>query len=172
MSTFKCEQPFSWDRWFEQLQQCDIHFFRWPMVVRYMMCSWASSFCIRLYRSMIDVDARSCLLHVVMIPCLIWCKIFLCDVLSVITLYVMLWDPLLYVVGILLMLKCMCFSLTSLLCHVGGMRTMLVLCHTDRSLLIESSSCGTSLRATPAWGHSSLYDRDIISMYIMFIDNT
>jgi len=91
------------------------------------------------------IDAGSCLLHVVMIPCFMLCGIFLCDVISVITLYVMLWDPLLYVVGILLLSSCMCFSLTSLLCHVGGMRTMLVLCHTDKSLLIESSSCGTSL---------------------------
>lgn len=39
-------------------------------------------------------------------------------------------------------------------------------------VLIEISSCGTSLRGTPVWGHFSLYDRDIISVYITIIDNT
>ena len=47
----------------------------------------------------------------------------LCYVLVVITIHVMLWDSLLYAVGILLLSSCM-FFLTSLLCDVGGMFIM------------------------------------------------
>jgi len=68
-----------------------------------------------------------------------WCKILfitccrdslldlmqniLCDVLAVITHHVMFWNPLLYVVGILLLSPCI-FFLTSLSCHVGGILIM------------------------------------------------
>ena len=44
-----------------------------------------------------------------------------------------------------------------------GCSSCMFLYHTDRSLLIESSSCVTSLIATPAWGNFSLYDRNIVS---------
>ena len=54
---------------------------------------------------------------------------------------------------------------------LAGWSPCMFLCHIDRSL-IENSGCGISLRATPAWGNYSLYDRDIISVYITIIDNT
>jgi len=101
-----------------------------------------------------------------------WCKILfitcchdslldlmqniLCDVLVVITLYVMLWYPLLYVVGILLLSSYMCFDLHPFCAMLAGCSPCMFLYHTDRNLLIENSGYGISLRATPAWGHFSL----------------
>jgi len=60
--------------------------------------------------------------------------------------------------------RCACVLLWHPFCALlVGCTPCMFLYHTDRSLLIESSSCRTFLRATPTWGPSSLYDRDIIS---------
>jgi len=70
------------------------------------------------------------------------------DVLAVITLHVMFWDPLLYVVGIHLFLSFMCFVLTSLCIMLARFSPCMFFYHTDRSLLVENSCSGISLRAS------------------------
>ena len=46
------------------------------------------------------------------------------------------------------------------------------LCHTDRSILTESSCSGTSLGATPAWGHFPCLIETSPLMYFITIDDT
>ena len=116
---------------------------------------------ITLHRSLIVVDVGSCLLHVVMIPCFMLCGIFLYDVRAVITLYVMIWDPLLYVAGILLFSSYMFCSGNPFDAMLTGCSSCMFLYHTDRSLLIKDSSFAITLRATPMWGNFSLYDHNI-----------
>lgn len=131
MSFFMCEQSSSCDRW------CEIDASTSFSTLTPFSSDgpwWWGILCVHVLLictlcctdPWLMIDVGSCLFHVVMIPCFMLCEIFLCDVIFVITLYVMLWDPLLHVVGILLMFPCMCFSLTSLLCLVGGMCTMRV----------------------------------------------
>lgn len=111
-----------------------------------------------------------------------WCKILfitcfhdsllhvmwnlLYDVLVVIIHHVMFWDPLLYDARILLFITCChaCVLFRHPFCAMLARCSLcMFLCHADRSLLIENSSCGISLRATPGWGNFSLYDHNIIS---------
>ena len=77
----------------------------------------------------------------------------LCDVLVVMILHVLFEIPLLYVDGILILSSCM-FALRSLLCHVGGIIIMHEFCVILIWVFLTESSCsGTSLGATPTWGH-------------------
>lgn len=114
----------SWDRGHEQLQQFNIHFFRWPLVVRYMQCVHILHLlCIVLHRFMFDDDEGSCLLHVFMIPA--WCdaeSCMWCTCFHDFSCYV-LRSLCCYVDGILMLSPCM-FALISLLWHVGGMLIM------------------------------------------------
>lgn len=136
--------------------------------VRYMIYSYISSFTL-CCRSLIDIDARSSLFLIVMIPC--WfdvessirctcCHNSSCYVLK--SRVVCCWDILVVIMHVF------CFDIPFASSWRDAHHTCF-LYHTNSSILIESSSCGTSLRATPAWGHSSLYDRDIISMYITLL---
>lgn len=93
--------------------------------------------------------------------CLMWCVIIY--VMYLLSWFVMLCFeiPLLYVDGILRLSSCMfCIKIPFKPCWRDAHHAW-VLCHTDRSFFIESSCSGTSLGATPAWGHFSLYDKNI-----------
>ena len=90
-------------------------------------------------------------------------KNLLYDVLVAITHHVMLWDPLLYVAGILLLSSSMFFFEIPLMpcwrdVHHACFYVLLI-----GVFWLRVPSCGISLRATPVLGNFFLYDGDIIS---------
>lgn len=126
-----------WDRGSEQLQQFDIRFFKWPLVVRYILCSYTSSLCIVLHRSLLMFDVGSCFLLIFMIPAWcdaespMWCTCChdsSCCVLRSLCCMLM---------GYSCVAMHACFEIPSMPCWWDAHHAW-VLCHTDRSLLIES----------------------------------
>ena len=131
MSTFMREQSFSCDRCCEIDDPNNLS----SVTSTSSDGTWFEIYDLFMYLFFIHCAAHildSCWCRILFITCchdslldLMWN--LLCDVLVVIIHHVMLWDPLLYVVGILFLSSCM-FVLTSLLCHVGRMLIMHVFC--------------------------------------------
>ena len=117
-----------------------------------------------------------------------WCRIFfitcchdslldlmrniLCDVLAIITHHVMFWDPLLYVVGILLLSSCMFCFWNPFYAMLAWCSSCMFSCHTNRSFWLRVLVVEHLLEALLREGIFPCMIMTTSLVYITIIDNT